>query len=247
MDRLGLNLGYLLVQIFNFAILFVVLRAWVYKPILGLLERRRTAIAQGLEDARVASEARANAEKEARAIIAEAQNTANQRIREASERAEAAGRDILAEAEADAAKLRETARTEAEQERDRFLADLRGQIGSLAIAAAQRLIQGSLDEQRQRALIQEFFSGVRSGRVTVLEESMMDSGGGHAEVISALPLTPEEQEVVRRDILARLGGQATVAFRVDPSILGGLVVRVGDKVLDGSVAGRLETMRQGLH
>jgi len=52
LDKLGLNLGYLLLQIFNFLILFVVLRVWVYKPILGLLERRREAIAKGLEDIR---------------------------------------------------------------------------------------------------------------------------------------------------------------------------------------------------
>jgi F0F1-type ATP synthase delta subunit len=38
-----------------------------------------------------------------------------------------------------------------------------------------------------------------------------------------------------------------ITFRVDPSILGGLVIRVGDKVLDGSVVGQLETMRQSLH
>jgi F-type H+-transporting ATPase subunit b len=244
LEALGLNLGYLLVQIFNFLILLVVLRAWVYRPILSLLEKRRTAIAQGLEDARIAAEARANAEKEARGILAEAQNTANQRIREASERAEVAAREIAQQAEADAAKAREAGRLDAEQERDRILADLRGQIASLAIAAAQRLIQDSLDERRQRALIDEFFSGVRSGQVTVLEDSGVT--GSHAEVVSALPLTPDEQETVKRDVLARLGNQATVAFRVDPSILGGLVVRVGDKVLDGSVAGQLENMRQGL-
>jgi len=73
LEGLGLNLGYLLVQIFNFAIIFVVLRAWVFKPILGLLDKRRTSIAQGLEDARIAAEARENAEKEARGIISQAQ------------------------------------------------------------------------------------------------------------------------------------------------------------------------------
>jgi F-type H+-transporting ATPase subunit b len=245
LEALGINLGYLLVQIFNFAIVLVVLHAWVYKPILGLLERRRLAIAQGLEDARIAAEARANAEKEAREIIAEAQNTANQRIREASERAEAAGHEITSHAEAEAAKVREAARADAEQERDRVLADLRGQIASLAIAAAQRLVQDNLDERRQHALIDEFFSGVRSGHVSVLDDT--DVTGSHAEVLSALPLTPQEQETVKRDILARMGNQATVTFRVDPSILGGLVVRVGDKVLDGSMSGRLEAMRQGLH
>jgi len=68
-----------------------------------------------------------------------------------------------------------------------------------------------------------------------------------AEVTSALPLTSDEKEIVKQDVLSKVGQQATVSFRVDPSILGGLVIRVGDKVLDGSVAGQLETMRQGLY
>lgn len=245
MEGLGLNLGYLFVQIFNFAIIFVVLRAWVYKPILGLLERRRTAIAEGLEDARIAAEARQNAEQEAEKVLADAQAKASQIMREANERAEAQGKDVLAAAEADAAKKREESLAEIESERERILGELRGQVGTLAIAAAQKLINASLDEQRQRVLIDEFFSGVKSGRVVVLEGQQVS--GASAEVTSALPLTADEKESVKQDVLAQIGDQATVTFRVDPTILGGLIVRVGDKVLDGSVSGQLESMRQSLY
>jgi F-type H+-transporting ATPase subunit b len=244
-EGLGINLGYLFVQIFNFAIIFVVLRAWVYKPILGLLERRRTAIAQGLEDARIASEARQNAEEEAEKVIAEAQSKASQMIREASERAEAQGRDVLAEADDEAAKKREEALAEVDRERERILSELRGQVGALAMAAAQKLVGASLDEQRQRALIDEFFSGVKSGEVVILEGDQIS--GVSAEVTSALPLTEGEKEAVKQDVLSKVGDQATVTFRVDPAILGGLIIQVGDKVLDGSVSGQLETMRQSLY
>jgi F-type H+-transporting ATPase subunit b len=244
LEALGLNLGYLFVQFFNFLIIFIVLRAWVIGPIVNLLERRRQAIAQGLEDARVAAEARANAEKEAREILARAQAEATQKIREATERAEIAAREVMARAEAEAAKAREAALAEATLERDRILAEVRGQIAALAMAAAQRLIGEALDERRQRALIEEFFSGVKAGKVVVLEGQELS--GSAAEVTSALPLTPEEQEAVKRDILSRIGAHSTVAFRVDPSILGGLIIRVGDKVVDGSVAGQLETLRQSL-
>ena len=116
MDKLGLNLGYLLLQIVNFFILFVVLRVWVYKPILGLLDKRRQNIAQGLEDARVAAEARASAEKEAAKIIADAQAEASQVVREANERAQGVAKEVKAEAEAEAAKAREAALAEAEAE-----------------------------------------------------------------------------------------------------------------------------------
>jgi F-type H+-transporting ATPase subunit b len=106
------------------------------------------------------------------------------------------------------------------------LSDLRGQVAALAMAVAQKLIGESLDEKRQHALINEFFSGVRAGEVVVLED-MTGMSGASADVTSALPLSSEEKEVVRRDILSKIGDQASVTFRVDPSILGGLVVRVG--------------------
>jgi len=244
MDKLGLNLGYLLFQIFNFTILLILLYAWAYKPILNMMDKRRKTIAQGLEDARVASEARANAEQEAAKIVAEAQNKANQLVRESTDRAEAAALEIRASTEAEAAKEREAALAEVEVERDRMLGDLRSQIAALAIAAAQKLVGESLDEQRQHTLINEFFSGVRAGNVVVLEGAKLS--GTSAEVTSALPLTTQEMEAVKKDVLAKVGEQATVSFRVDPDILGGLVIRVGGKVLDASVAGQLESLRHSI-
>jgi F-type H+-transporting ATPase subunit b len=243
LEKLGLNLGYLLLQIINFFILFVILRVWVYKPILGLLDRRRQTIAQGLEDARVAAEARAAAEKEAAKIVADAQAEASKVVREANERAQTIAKEVKAEAEVEAIQAREAALAEVESERNRILGDLRGQVAAISIAATQKLIGDALDEKRQRALLDEFFSGIKSGKVVVLESASFK--GGSAQVTSALPLTEGEKECVKEDVLSKVGAQA-VTFRVDPSILGGLVIKVGDKVMDGSVAGKLEGLRQNL-
>jgi F-type H+-transporting ATPase subunit b len=223
----------------------VILRAWVYTPLLDMLDRRRKTIAQGLEDARVASDARESAEKDALEIIAKAQQEANAKVREASERAEQAGREIQTAAEEEAAKIRETGKLDAEQSKEGILGELRGQVAALAIAAAQKIIGETLDQKRQHALIDEFFSGIKSGKVVLLEAEEKLPGGS-AEIISALPLTKAEQETVKKDVLSKLEGDATVSFRVDPGILGGVVIRVGDKVLDGSVAAKLEGLRQSI-
>lgn len=244
MEKLGLNLGYILVQIFNFLALFVVLRAWVYKPLITMLEKRRATIAQGLEDARIADEARANAEVEASKIKVEAQTQATHIVNEAMERAEKVVVEIKAEAEQEISKERNATIAEVEDERGRMLGDLRGQVAALAIAAAQKLVGESLDEKRQHALLAEFFSGVKAGKVVVLEDQALS--GSSAEVVSALPLTADEQATVKKEILSKMGSQSAVSFKVDPSILGGLIVRVGDKVLDGSVAGKLDDLRQNL-
>jgi len=77
MEALGINFGLLIVQIIAFIIVFLTLNAWVYQPLLNMMETRKQKIAQGLEDARVAAEARANAEKEAAKVITEAQTEAS--------------------------------------------------------------------------------------------------------------------------------------------------------------------------
>jgi F-type H+-transporting ATPase subunit b len=243
MEALGINLGLLIVQIIAFIIVFLTLNAWVYQPMLNMMESRKQKIAQGLEDARVAAEARADAEKEAAKVIADAQTEASNIVREATERASLAGQDVKMVVEMEAAKAREAAVAEAEVERNRILGDLRSQVATLAIAAANKLVGEALDEKKQRSLLDEFFSGVKSGRLIVLNDANFQ--GEAAQVTSALPLSQDEEEAVKRDVLAKAGAKE-ISFRVDPAILGGLVIRVGDKVLDSSVAGKLEGLRQNL-
>jgi F-type H+-transporting ATPase subunit b len=244
LEQLGLNLGYLLVQIVSFLILFVVVRAWIVKPVMGLLEKRREKLAQGLEDARVAAEARSTAELDAEKITSEAQVRAAKIVNEATERADKAMVELRAVAEQEMAREREATRAEAEEGRNRILGDLRGQVAALAIAATQKLIGDALDEKRQHALIDEFFSGVKSGKVVVRDADKLS--GAKAEVVSALPLTAHEKQTVKKYLLTRLDKGADVEFHVDPSILGGLIIRAGGNEADGSVAAQLEGLRQTL-
>ncbi len=244
MEKLGINLGFLIVQIINFLIIMLVLKVWVYTPLLKALKKRREAIDKGLEDARIAAEARENAERDAAAILSEAQTNASQIIRDAKEMAEAAGRDVKAGVEADIAKTRREALVEVEHERERVLGEIRTHVASLAIAAAQKLIGEALDEKRQHQLVAEFFSGIKGGSIAILEGNELK--GSNAEVVSALPLTKDEQKVITGEMVAKLGESAAIDFNVDPKLLGGLVVRVGDKVIDGSVAGQIQNLRNSL-
>jgi F-type H+-transporting ATPase subunit b len=229
-----------------FAVAFVVINAWVIKPLLEVLEKRKVTIAKGLEDARIASEARENAENEADKIIKKAQAKATDIVRDASDRADTVSREIKAQADAELSKTREDTKLEMEQERTVMLGNLRNQVIALSMAGAQKLIGESLmqDEKRQHALLEEFFSGVKGGKVVVLEGKPLS--GSEAEVTSALPLTDDEKKRVQSELLQNLGKDAQVNFRVDPAILGGIIIRVGDRVVDGSVASQLGEMKQNL-
>lgn len=238
---LGIVPGIVLAQLVNFVILFLILRVVAFKPLLNVLQQRKERIAKGLEDARRAEEKLANIEKDYQAKLDEARAEGQKAIAEASATADKQAAAIVAKANEDVARLKAQAQEEAELERNRILADLRSQVASLAIAATNKLIGASLDEQRQRALVDEFFSGVRSGRVVVVEAGDLPT---KVQVTSALPLSESEQAAIKVDLSGH--GASEVEFHVDPKILGGLVIRAGERVVDASVAGQLESLRQSL-
>jgi F-type H+-transporting ATPase subunit delta len=67
-----------------------------------------------------------------------------------------------------------------------------------------------------------------------------------AEVTTAMPLPPGKVEAITRKLGEVTGKQVRVSSRVDPSIIGGVVARIGSIVYDGSVTGQLARMRQKL-
>jgi F-type H+-transporting ATPase subunit delta len=67
-----------------------------------------------------------------------------------------------------------------------------------------------------------------------------------AHVASAVQLTDAERTQLEQKVRAQYGEGLDFEYRVDLSLLGGVVVRVGDKVIDGSVSGKLAAMRHKL-
>lgn len=218
---LGINAGFLIAQIINFLVVFLALRFLLWKPLTNMLDSRSAKIQKGLEDAAVAANARRNAEVEAEKVLASARADVSKAVEEGRIRGEEVRKQIVAEANAEAEKIRTEARAAAAAERDQLLAGLRGQVAAISIAAAQKLIGESLDNKKQQALIDDFFAKVPADAKKL---------SGSVEVVSAMPLSESEQAKAKKEI-----GADEVTFSVDPSILGGLIVRAGDRVVDGSV------------
>lgn len=64
-----------------------------------------------------------------------------------------------------------------------------------------------------------------------------------ALVSSATPLEPAELEAIGARVREMTGAQAEIETRVDPALIGGITVRIGDRLIDASVRGRLERLR----
>lgn len=77
-------------------------------------------------------------------------------------------------------------------------------------------------------------------------QALLDDHRGveRAEVVSSVPLDDEQQQRVSDLLEGMVGKQVRLNSRVEPSILGGFVARVGDRVIDGSARTRLDQMRR---
>ncbi len=82
---------------------------------------------------------------------------------------------------------------------------------------------------------------VQEGYSQLLDDHL---GRQRAEVTTAVPLETEELERVTEFVRQLVGREVVLSTRVDENILGGLIVQIGDRLLDGSTASGLERMRQ---
>ena len=155
MDELGLNLPVLVAQLVNFFLLLVLLRIFLYKPILEMLDRRKQRIQEGEQAAEQSKEQASQAEADVATQIEEARQQSQALVaqaQEASNRIQEASRN---QAKQEADLLLERARNEIQLERDQAVAVLRSEFAELTVSAAEKVIGQSLDRQAHQRLIDE--------------------------------------------------------------------------------------------
>lgn len=155
MDELGLNVPVLVAQLLNFFILLVLLRMFLYRPILDMLDRRAQRIREGLEAADQSKEHAAQAEQEVAHQLDEARRQGQSLIGQAQEATNRIQEESRNQARREGEMLLERARSEIQLERDQAIAELRREFGELTVSAAEKVIGQSLDRQAHRRLIDE--------------------------------------------------------------------------------------------
>ena len=156
---LGFSLPSLVINLINFTILLIVLRLFLYKPVLRLLDERKRRIQEGLERAEQAADAASASEQESRRVIEEAQAQARQMMQQAQETAAQLRADLETRARADADQIVTRAREEVRVERDQAIELLRREFADLTITAAERVTRQSLDRAAHQRLIDEVLVG----------------------------------------------------------------------------------------
>ena len=111
-------------------------------------------------------------------------------------------------------------------------------------------VNGVLDEDRVRRAVQQLIALKPRGYLSILSSLerwvKLDLQRRAATIESATPLPPELQNTLQQNLTRHYGPGLQFAFRQNPALLGGLRVRVGSDVYDGSIEGRLEQLEDAL-
>ena len=155
LDPLGINLPGLITQVVSFVILFAVLHRLLYRPIVRMMDQRSDRIRESLEAAQTAREEAARSREEMDQQLEAARAEGQLLIAQAREVADRFRDEELARAREEIAGERARAQVNIRRERDAAIEELRREFAGLAISAAERVVERSLDESDHRELIEQ--------------------------------------------------------------------------------------------
>jgi F-type H+-transporting ATPase subunit b len=153
-----INFFWVIVSAANFIVFFLIVRSIAFGGLTKTLDDRRARLEQGLKDAEQARRDRDAAEQERLAAINEARREANDIIARA-QKASADAREVdIAATREELSRMRERAAAEIDAEKQKAIAELRGEVTDLALAAAGRVVADSMTGDRQRKLVADFLA-----------------------------------------------------------------------------------------
>jgi len=152
---LGINLPLLVVFIVNFIILLVMLRLFLYQPVMKVLDERAKRTKDAMELAEATKKEYEQAKGEVQKQIEKGRQEAQAIITQAMQVGERLKEESRQETAKQAQVMIDRARSELEAERDKIVGDLRREFVDISIAAAGKVIKETLDKEKHRKLIEE--------------------------------------------------------------------------------------------
>ena len=151
-----MTIAQVLLQAFCFYLTYLVLKKYAWKPVLGLIDERNAKIEEGFQSAeaaeKTAGELKDKYEEHMRGVEDEAREKINEAIGEGRRLAE----KLVQRAQADAEKTQQQARETVQIELDKARLELKEDVVRMTLAAAEKLVGESMDDDRHRRMVESF-------------------------------------------------------------------------------------------
>jgi F-type H+-transporting ATPase subunit b len=154
-SSLGINLPLLVAFLINFAVLFILLKIFLYKPILKMLDERAKKTQEGMELAEATKKEYEQAKAEVQRQIEKGRQEGQTIVAQAVQAGERLKGESREEAVKQAQTIIDRTRAELATERDQLVGRLRKEFVDISIAAAEKVIKETLDKEKHKKLIEE--------------------------------------------------------------------------------------------
>lgn len=233
-------------QALNFLILVVLLRRFLYRPILGVIEERRADIRRRVEEAE-AEQGRARlAAEAAREREATLDRERKDRLHEVQVEAAAVRRDLLQEAREEAAETRRTWSRTVERERAAFLDELRDQTSRHVFEAVRSALDELADASLERCATDCLLS--RLGAMDEVDRDALHAAALRADepllVRSRFELPEPERRRIADALRELVPSDTPIRFEIEPEIGWGLELRAGDTKVGWSVESYVSALEE---
>lgn len=152
----------LIAQVVNFLLLVAVVAWFGYKPIMNIIEERQSSIANNLQSAEDARVEANKIKQEYERQLADARSEAQAIIDKANKTAKEAYDQMLAQAREEQENIFKTAKEQIEREKSNALLELRGEVVSLSMQLASKVVEKKIDAETDQKLINEFLDEITS-------------------------------------------------------------------------------------
>ena len=150
----------MIAQVLNFLILAAILRAVAYKPVARLLQQRTDSIKNSIDKAEADKKAAAETLAEYKNQLAEANKKAQAIVDKAELTARQEREALVAETKREIDKMKQNAQEEIQNERNRAFEQMKSEIVSLSLTAAEKIVAKNLTAKDNDKLIADFISGL---------------------------------------------------------------------------------------
>ena len=156
-----LDPGLFVWTIITFLILLPLLSKFAWKPLLNALEKREDEITNSLENAEKARKERERLTTEGDEIIAQARSEAQAIVSEGKKAADQLKESTLLKAKEEAVTNLEQAKEQIQVEKDKAIAEIKGEVVGLSLSIAEKLVKKNLNEEDNKSLINESLKHIK--------------------------------------------------------------------------------------
>jgi F-type H+-transporting ATPase subunit b len=242
-----INYFTLVAQIINFLILFLLLRHFLYPPIIKAMDEREKRIASQLKQVEEDKKKASAAEASYRKMQQEMTDKRDEYLAQAKVEADKSKKALMSEARKQLIDEKNQWHQAIEHEKNDYLASINEHVADGMINVVRHALQDLAGDELNHRIIHTFLERLKHLKAIAHQETVQSSGTSFPAVItSAFKIDQETRQLIAREVGRLLGGKAVIKYNINPELISGIELSTGYLKVSWSLAEYMDEFRKKL-